>query len=125
MTAIKVFVSYARSDHALAEQLFRTLHTMPVEVWSDDQLKAGENWSEVLRSRIRDSQFFLLLLTPKTLESSWVHQELGAAWALGKRIVAVATDSRLVNKLPVDIAGVQILYVNEMDKLEDIIQRVA
>ena len=125
MTRTKVFVSYVRSDHALAEQLFRTLHSMPVEVWSDDQLKAGENWSDVLRSRIRDSQFFLLLLTPKTLESSWVQQELGAAWALGKRIVAVATDPRLVDKLPVDIAGVQTLTVNEMDKLEDIIQRVA
>ena len=62
MTRTKVFVSYVRSDHALAEQLFRTLHSMPVEVWSDDQLKAGENWSDVLRSRIRDSEFFLLLL---------------------------------------------------------------
>ena len=120
-----VFVSYARSDQALAEQLFRTLRTLPVEAWSDDQLRAGENWSEVLRSRLRDSEYFLLLLTPKTLESSWVQQELGAAWALGKRMIAVVTDRRLLDKLPVELAGVQTLTVNEMDKLEDIIQRVA
>jgi predicted nucleotide-binding protein len=125
MMATKVFVSYVRSDTALAEQLFRTLHTMPVEVWSDDQLTAGDNWSEVLRSRIRESQFFVLLLSPKTLESSWVHQELGAAWALGKQIVAVVTDRHLVDKLPVDIKGVQTLNVSEMEKLEDIFQRVA
>ena len=121
----RVFVSYARSDQALAEQLFRTLRTLPVEAWSEDQLRAGENWSEVLRAQLRDSEYFLLLLTPKTLESSWVQQELGAAWALGKRMIAVVTDRRLLDKLPVDLAGVQTLTVNEMGKLEDIIQRVA
>ena len=121
----RVFVSYARSDQALAEQLFRTLRTLPVEAWSEDQLRAGENWSEVLRAQLRDSEYFLLLLTPKTLESSWVQQELGAAWALGKRMIAVVTDRRLLDKLPVDLAGVQTLTVNEMDKLQDIIQRVA
>ena len=125
MTATKVFVSYARSDQPLAKELFRILRMLPVEVWSDDQLRAGENWPEVLRSRLRDSEYFLLLLTPKTLESSWVHQELGAAWALGKRIVAVVTDPRLLDKLPVDLAGAQTLTVDEMDKLEDVIQRVA
>ena len=60
---------------------------MPVEVWSDDQLRAGENWSDVLRSRLRDTEYFLLLLTPKTLESSWVYQELGAAPALGNELL--------------------------------------
>lgn len=125
MPATKVFVSYAHSDRALAEQLFRTLHSMPVEFWSADQLKVGENWSDVLRSRIRDSQYFVLLLTPNTFESSWVQQELGAAWALGKRIVAVASDERLVDKLPVDVPGLETLMIDEMEKLEGIIQRVA
>ena len=118
----KVFVSYARPDRGLAEKLFRVLHTLPVEVWSEDQLVASENWPDELRSRIRDSQFFLLLLTPKTLDSSWVHQELGAAWALGKRIVAVATDQRLVKRLPVDLIGLETVPVGEMERLEEILQ---
>jgi hypothetical protein len=96
---------------------------MPVRVWSDDQLKAGEDWANVLRTRLHDSEYFLLLLTPKTLGSSWVYQELGAAWALGKRIVAVASDEHLVDKLPVDVAGLQTISLSEIDKLDDIIQR--
>ena len=114
-----------RSDQAVADQLFRTLRPMPVEVWSDDQLRAGDDWSDVLRSRIRESDYFVLLLTPKTLESSWVHQELGAAWALGKRIVAVVSDRRLLDKLPVDLAGVPTVAISEMDKLEDVILHAA
>src|SRR5215467_14258331 len=114
MTAeIKVFVSYAQQDRALAEELFRALRPLSVRVWSDDQLSAGENWSDVLRSRLRDSQYFVLLLTPKTLESSWVLQELGAAWALGKRIIPVVTDRRLLARLPIDLAEAQAVNVDE------------
>src|SRR5215203_4734594 len=107
MAPIKVFVSYARSDHVLAEALFRALRPMHVDVWSDDKLTAADDWSDVLRSRIRQSDYFVFLLTPKTLESSWVMQELGAAWALDKRIIPVVTDRGLLDKLPVDLAGVE------------------
>jgi len=115
----KIFVSYAHHDRALAEQLFRMLRSLSVNVWSDDDLRAGENWQETLRSRLRDSEYFVLLLTPKTFESSWVLQELGAAFALGKQIIPVVTDRRLVARLPVDLAKVHSLTVDEMDKLEE------
>ena len=125
MTVPKVFVSYARSDHALAEELFRILRSIPVDVWSADQLRTGENWSDVLRSRLRESDYFLLLLTPNTRESSWVLQELGAAWVLGKRIIPVVTDRRLLNTLPVDLSNVQALTTSELDQLEDVLQPAA
>src|SRR5262250_434831 len=113
MAEPKVFVSYASSDRSLAEQVFQKLRSMPVDVWSDDQLTVGSNWSDALRSRIRATEFFVLLLTPRTFESSWVQQELGAAWALGKRIVTIATDHRLVDKLPVDVSGMETLAVGD------------
>jgi predicted nucleotide-binding protein len=119
----KVFVSYAHQDRDLAEELIRRLRLLPVQVWSDDQLKAGENWQDVLRSWLRDSQYFVLLLTPKTLqstESSWVMQELGAAWALGKTIIPVVTDRRLLDRLPVDLTEAQSVNADDMDRLEEV-----
>lgn len=124
MSARKIFVSYARSDQALADEVLRALRRMRVDVWSDDRLTAGDNWSEVLRSRLRDSEYFLLLLTPKALESSWVLQELGGAWALGKRIIPVVTDHRLLDRLPVDLSGVQSIAIDDIDKLADLLQPV-
>jgi len=120
----KVFVSYAHPDRALAEELFRRLRPLAVDVWSDDELRAGENWQEALRSRLRASQYFVLLLTPRTFESSWVLQELGAAFALGKQIIPVVTDvtdRRLVARLPVAVAEAQALTFDEMDKLEEVL----
>jgi hypothetical protein len=122
MAPTKVFVSHAQADQSLAEDIRRALRSMHVEVWSDDQLTAGENWSDVLRGRLRDSQYFLLLLTPRSVESSWVLQELGAAWALGKEIIPITSDRRLLDRLPVDLSHVQTITVNEIAKLEEIIQ---
>jgi len=121
MASTKVFVSYAQPDHSVAEEIFRALRAMHVEVWSNDQLRVGD-WSDVLRARLRDSQYFLLLLTPRSVESSWVLQELGAAWALGKPIIPVTSDRRLLDRLPIDLGAVQTFTVDEIDKLEGVIQ---
>jgi hypothetical protein len=125
MTRPKVFVSYDPQDRGLAEVFLRLVRSIPVEVWTASQLGTGEIWSEVHRSRLRESDCFLLLLTPNARESWWVLQELGAAWVLGKRIIAIVTDRRLLNKLPVDLAGVEALTTGELDQLEHVLQRAA
>ena len=81
MKPTKVFVSYDAADHVLAEEVLRTLRSIPVEVWSADQLGTGESWSDEHRSRLRESDHFVLLLTPNTHGSWWVSQELGAVEA--------------------------------------------
>lgn len=122
MASTKVFVSYAQADQSLAEDVRRRLRAMQVDVWSDDQLTAGDNWSNVLREHLKESQYFLLLLTPKSVESSWVLQELGAAWTLGKEIIPITSDRRLLDRLPIDLSRVQTITMDEIGKLEDIIQ---
>jgi hypothetical protein len=121
----KVFLSYAKADQPLADRLLRTLRSMSVDVWSDSELQAGDSWSDRLRSELLDSNLFVFLLTPQTRESSWVYQELGAAFALGKEIVAVTSDSRLIDGLPIQDSRIRFVPADEMDKLETIIERVA
>lgn len=125
MAAPKVFVSYAKPDQALARDVFRALRPMKVDVWSDDLLRAGDDWQDVLRSRLRESNYFVFLLTPRTFESPWAMQELGAAWALNKRIIPVVTDARLLDSLPVDLSEVQAVQATELDKLDEILEGAA
>ena len=119
MAKPKVFVSYAHQDQALARDIFRVLKPMNLDVWSDDQLRAGENWAETLRSRLKESTHFVFVLSPRTFESPWALQELGAAWALNKTIIPVVTDPRLLKSLPVDLGPVQAISSDELDKLDN------
>jgi hypothetical protein len=125
MAAPKIFVSYAKPDQALARDVFRALRPMKADVWSDDRLSPGDDWQETLRSRLRESDYFVLVLTPKYFDSPWALQELGAAWALNKRIIPVVTDARLLETLPVDLSGVQTVQATELDKLDEILEGAA
>jgi hypothetical protein len=115
----KVFVSYARQDRALARDIFRVLKPMNVDVWSDEELRVGDDWKDTLRSRLKESTHFVFVLSPRTFDSPWALQELGAAWALNKTIIPVVTDRRLLQSLPVDLGDVQAIASDELDKLDD------
>ena len=126
MPAKNVFISYARSDQALVEKLLAKLRPLPVRVFSDfDEIGLGEDWQETLRSRLTEAEFFLVVVTPKMFESPWLLQELGAAWALKKRIVTIVSDPRLLEKLPFDLRQSAAVNVNELEKLEEVLKGAA
>ena len=118
MATPKVFVSYARQDQALAQDILRVLRPMNVDVWSDEQLVAGENWKESLLDQIKQSTHFVLVVSPHTFSSPWAFQELGAAWALNKSIIPVVTDPRLLKSLPIELQATQAISPDELDKLD-------
>ncbi len=92
-----------------------------MQVWSDERLEPTEDWQRVVRDHLQASEVFLRIVTPNTLDSPWVLQELGAAWALGKRIVPVVSDKELIDKLPVQLADTQVVTIDEMERLSDTI----
>jgi hypothetical protein len=68
---IRVFLSYAHEDLVHARKLYETLDSIPtVSVWFDkESLLPGQKWEIEIRRAIKESRFFLLLLsnnsTPK------------------------------------------------------------
>lgn len=125
MAAPKIFVSYAKPDQDLARDVFRALRLMKADIWSDERLSGADDWQETLRSRLLESDYFVLVLTPRYFDSPWALQELGAAWALNKRIIPVVTDARLLETLPVDLSGLRAVQANELDKLDEVLAGAA
>lgn len=82
----RVFVSYSRDDRDLAIELQQSLEAKGISVFRDEQVRAGEKWSDELARELRECDELLAILTDASKTSVWVHAELGAAWALGKRI---------------------------------------
>lgn len=83
-----VFVSHASKDRDTASRLSAILDSIDLAafVYEDYQV-AGQNRFEVIRNRITECPYFVLLLTRSARASQWVNQEIGFAAAMEKVII--------------------------------------
>ncbi|MBV9956897.1 MAG: toll/interleukin-1 receptor domain-containing protein [Acidobacteria bacterium] len=118
-TSPKIFLSYAAQDVEFVHELRWALAAAPdLQIFSTDKLSAGEDWVSRLKSELSSSDIFIMILTPNSVESPWVLQELGAAWGLKKSIFIVYTDVRLVSRLPVSLNQEQLVDIKNIQNLE-------
>lgn len=76
---MKVFVSYAREDAAIAERLYRDLKTHLIKPWMDvTGIEPGSNWDDTIKGKITESACFLALVSDTAKSKDYVQQE----WAL-------------------------------------------
>jgi hypothetical protein len=76
--ADKVFLSYAREDVEAARHLFNDLRNAGIDVWLDTKsLLPGQNWKAAISQAIRESRFFLALLSSNSVsKKGYVQKEL-------------------------------------------------
>lgn len=76
----KAFVSYAGQDRELAEAIARRLMAEGIETFLDSwEILAGDNFVEKLSEGLRQAEFFVLLLSPHSLNRVWPKAEQNAA----------------------------------------------
>jgi len=81
----QIFISYAHDDSNAANRLFNDLKEFEKEFklkfWLDkDSLLPGQNWSEVIQNVIKESKYFILLLSKNAIEkNTYVQEELRMA----------------------------------------------
>ena len=100
-----VFLSYRKKDRAHAQELMRLIHRnefcRDIAIWYDEFLTPGEDWSEAIGTALRDSDLFVLAVTPNLVnEQNYVMtEEYPLARKEGKRILPaelVPTDRALL-----------------------------
>jgi len=91
---MRVFLSYAREDVAVAESLASVLAENGVDVWWDRNIAGGEEFSDLIEKELAKADAVVVIWSPHSVKSRWVRDE-----------AAIGGDSgRLV---PVSIQGVQ------------------
>lgn len=81
---MKVFISHAHSDAALAARISDALARSGFEVWdSDRDLLPGDNWAGEVARALEESEAMIVLLTPAAVSSPHVKREI--EYALGAR----------------------------------------
>ena len=72
----QVFISYSRRDLAFVKRLSADLQASGLKVWYDlSGLEAGTRWGREIQNALRESRYFLVVLSPNSCESEWVERE--------------------------------------------------
>ena len=74
----RVFLSYAHIDLGYAKKIYDDLKRYGLEIWFDkESLLPGQDWEKEIKKAIRESDFFIALLSDKCLSKrGFVHSEL-------------------------------------------------
>lgn len=86
-----VFISYARSTEAEAEQVARALRAEGYGVWRDDELPAHRPYADVIEERLKSAKAVVVIWSAEAAKSQWVRAEADAARELGT-LVQVSFD---------------------------------
>lgn len=76
----KVFISYSSKDRAYADRLVDSLRQKGVHVWYDQtEIDVGQNIHDKVLEGLLEVDFLAIVLTPRSLESAWIREELSLA----------------------------------------------
>jgi hypothetical protein len=81
---MKVYISYPRTNSALAERIVKELDQAGLDVWFDErEIFPGDNWAGKISEALKESDAMVVVLTPDILKSGWVQHEI--SYALGEK----------------------------------------
>jgi len=98
---MKVFVSHSTADREFVEsEIVTAIRECGAEPWyAPDNIRSAEIFERSIVAGLEDCDWFLLVLTPKAIESEWVQAEVH--WAMQNRrnkiIPVLVQDCRLVD----------------------------
>lgn len=90
----RIFISYSRRDKPIADYIAAQLRNRGADVFVDYQrLIGGENFIERLGTEIAHCDFFVILLSLRSVDSPWVQAEVAWAFTNRKPIVPVLLET--------------------------------
>jgi len=76
----KVFLSYARADSDVVDQVAAGLNTAGIQIWLDKvNLAAGDDWMRAIEFELSAAEFFVFFISPFSVKSGWVMKEVQIA----------------------------------------------
>jgi hypothetical protein len=103
-----VFVSYSYADREVAQRIAERLRGSNLRVWFPEwELTAGDSIADRVREAINSSDVLLVLLSPSSVASKWVHLELNTflAGEIDKRAITVVPALLADCEIPVELAS--------------------
>ncbi len=74
-----IFISYARSTAAQAEQIAGALRGLGYDIWRDDELPAHRAYADVIQAQLQAAKAVLVIWSADAVRSDWVRSEADRA----------------------------------------------
>jgi hypothetical protein len=92
----RVFISYSREDIEFAGEVVRFLKDKGHEIWMDkDRILGGAKFPQEIAEGIGATDFFVPLISKKSIGSMWVEREIYYAIGKNKKIVPLIIPTTL------------------------------
>jgi len=86
----RTFISYGRVDHEFAVKLAIALRESNFAIWLDQlDIPTGARWDTEVEKALNECEIFLVILTPESIASENVKDEIGFAIDHGMRILPI------------------------------------
>lgn len=86
----KVFISYARADKAFVVDMTERMRAAGVDLWLDVlDIPMGRSWDDAIEAALKECKRVLVFLTPESVASQNVRDEISEALELGAHIIPV------------------------------------
>lgn len=131
--SIDIFISHSARDKAVAEALINLLKAslnIPadrIRCTSVDgyRLPIGATTDEQLRQEIYEAKFFLGLITPTSLQSTYVLFELGARWGAGLHLAPLLASGATAAALRAPLSGLNSISCEEPAQIYQLLRETA
>jgi len=123
-----VFISHSKKDRWIAKQMATLIEEEGREYGAktfldEKDIAGGESIPESIRRNIQECDEFLVLLSRYSIDRPWVLIEIGAAWVLERRIIAII-DKVTPEEMPDIITPYKAIDLNSFEEyLEQLINR--
>jgi len=113
----RIFMSYNRESETMARSLVEDLESMGHTAWFDQDLSGGQAWWHQILATIRESDVFLFVMDPHSLNSNACKKELNYAADLGKPVLPVlVADGVSMALLPPELTEIQFIDYRKQDR---------
>ncbi|MGH2553018.1 MAG: toll/interleukin-1 receptor domain-containing protein [Chitinophagaceae bacterium] len=94
---ITIFISYAHKDGSYLSELQTFLkpyqRNKTIDIWTDREIVAGQQWNELIKNKLSESEIILFLVSPDFLASDYINDT---------EIKSAITDNKIIT-IPVII----------------------
>lgn len=118
----QVFVSYSRTDKEFVQRLAMDLQQAGLDVWWDlSDIQGSDVWERKIEEGLRTSQYFIVVLSPASLESRWVRREYLSADNKALKIIPLRL--KAYDEAPLTLRDIQPIDAVER-RYEDVLSDV-